>query len=72
MQICIDIDQFILWVGEGVQGLSYISRLLFIKTGKLQEHDLSQNQILHQFHNYKKLLPMVNNKKVTKWWPPCF
>ena len=33
----------------GVHGLSYTHCLLFIKTKKLQEHDLSQNQIL-QLH----------------------
>ena len=40
-QIYIDVHQFCGWAGEGgVHGFSYISRLMFIKTEKTQDHNL--------------------------------
>ena len=39
--VCIDIYQFRRWSGGGAYGLSYIYCLLFLKTEKLHEYDLS-------------------------------
>ena len=41
--------------------------LLFIKTEKVQEHDLYWNQILHDFDPEKN--PGMNNKKITNREP---
>ena len=49
ISININISQFRGWA-EGAHGLPCISRLLFIRSEKLQEHDLSYNQIMHHFN----------------------
>ena len=49
------------WHGPGPP---YIFCLLFIKTEKVQEHDLYLNQILHYF-DFKKN-PRINNKYFAK------
>ena len=51
-KICKDKYQYISipGVGGGMHGLLHISRLLFIKTETLQEHNLYYSQIRQRFH----------------------
>ena len=70
--IYINMYQFPGLEGGGINGSPCIYRLLFIKVEKLQEHDLSYNQILHIFLS-NMFFSSVNNTKLTKrkaWGAP--
>ena len=51
---------------RGVLDLPYISRLLFIIIGILEEHDLQSNSTSFSSNNF---FPKVNNKKVGEGGP---